>query len=322
MILTVTLNPLLEKRLFFERVEKNKTNRSNKEIIKAGGKGINVSRQLNFLGTKNLALTFLGGHSGKLIRKILTKEQIDFVSIQTSTETRSATLVIDENKNQITSYFGPNNDLNEKEVDDFKTKLEKMIANCSIVIFSGSSPSDAANEIFPFGIEVAHKYDKVSVLDTYGKHLKDCIDKSPTVIHNNIDEVKTSLNLQLNEEKSKIDYLDYLYSKGIKLSFLTDGERSTYASKFDFNYKIENPKIKEVDGTGSGDAFMAGIIYGLENSLVFDEFIKTAASLGTANALKLSACDVTTEEMNTFTDKVKLFTLGKKMKLIDDSPTY
>ena len=34
----------------------------------------------------------------------------------------------------------------------------------------------------------------------------------------------------------------------------------------DFNYKIESPQINEIDSTGCGDAFMAGIIYGLEKS--------------------------------------------------------
>lgn len=321
MVLTVTINPILERRLFFERVENNEVNRSNKEIFKAGGKGINVSRQLNFLGIKNLAYTFLGGHSGKQIRQILSDEKIDYTFVNTKSETRSATLAIEESKNSITSYFGPNNEIQKKEADEFKSKLEKMILNCSTVIFSGSSPSEFANEIFPYGIELAHKHDKISILDTYGKHLEECIEKIPTVIHNNISEIESSLNTNLTDEKSKLDYLDFLYRKGIKLAFLTDGANPAYASKYDFHYMIENPQINEIDGTGSGDAFMAGIIYGIENSMVFDDFIKTASALGTANAKKLSACDVTPEEMHDFTGKVKLFTLGKKMKQIDDSPT-
>ena len=66
---------------------------------------------------------------------------------------------------------------------------------------------------------------------------------------------------------------------------------------------------------------MAGIIYGFEKALVFDDFIKYASALGAANATKLTACEVTVDEMNRFSTNVKLFTLGKKMKIIDDSPT-
>jgi len=65
-----------------------------------------------------------------------------------------------------------------------------MIYNCSAVIFSGSSPCFATDDIFPFGIELANKYDKISILDTYGGHLQACLEAQPTVIHNNKDEVE------------------------------------------------------------------------------------------------------------------------------------
>ena len=308
MILTVTLNPLLEKRINGET-----------EIYKAGGKGINVSRQLNFLGIKNLSHTFLGGKNGKIIRQILRDENIDFKHIPIKSETRSAVLTLENNK--IKTVFNPNNEIDENEAAEFKAKLEKMIYNCSAVIFSGSAPSKQTEDIIPYGIELAHKHDKISIVDTYGSHLQNCIDAAPTILHNNVDEVESSLNIKLESEKDKLDYLNYLYSKGIKLSFITDGKNPTYASKFNFHYKIDNPKIDEKDATGSGDAFMAGIIYGLENALVFDDFVKLASALGAANAATFAVCEVTEEDMNNFSTDVKLFTLGKKMKIINDSPT-
>ena len=71
MILTVTLNPLLEHRLTYKVLHIGHENRSAKEKYKAGGKGINVSRQLNILSVDNLAFTFLGGSNGKLLKKLL-----------------------------------------------------------------------------------------------------------------------------------------------------------------------------------------------------------------------------------------------------------
>jgi fructose-1-phosphate kinase PfkB-like protein len=197
-----------------------------------------------------------------------------------------------------------------------------MIYNCSAVIFSGSSPCSAADDIFPYGIELANKYDKISILDTYGRHLQACIDAQPTVIHNNIDEAEKSLGLTLADEKNKLEYLHNMYSKNIKMIFLTDGAGMIYASKFDFCYTIEPPKINPVDPTGSGDAFIAGIAFGFENSLVFEEFVKIASALGAANAESLKTCEVPLDEMHRLIDKVKVLTTGKKMKIIDDSPNY
>lgn len=321
MILTVTLNPLLERRLYFEKVELGKSFRSIKEEFKAGGKGININRQLNQLKIKNSSFTFLGGNNGKHLRSILNNEQIDYSAVSTKSETRSADIIIEIGNNRLTTFFGINSSIARIESDEFKNKLDKMIQNSSIVIFSGSSPCKETNDIFPYGIDLANQYDKISVLDTYGDHLKNCMEAKPTVIHNNVSEIETSLGISIKSEQERIGFLDYLYSKGIKLSFITDGENPAYASKYDFHYKIIPPKIETLDSTGSGDAFVAGIVYGIDKSLVFDDFIKIATALGTSNAEMWNTCSVTEEQMNSFTDKVKVEPVGKKMKLIDDSPT-
>ena len=322
MILTVTLNPLLERRLFFDSVELGKSNRSRKEFFTCGGKGINVSRQLNSLGEKNSALTFLGGNNGKILRHCLSQDKIDFTVISTKSETRSADIIIEEKNNRVTTFFGVNSNITIEEAADFKHKLDKMIQNCSVVVFAGSSPCLSADDIFPYGIELANRYDKISILDTYGSHLTDCINSGPTVIHNNIEEVEKSFNVSLRDEKARLEYLHELYSKNIKLMFLSDGANFLYAEKFDFNYKVDPPKVNVIDATGSGDAFVAGIAYGLENSLVFEQFLSIGVALGAANASKLTTCNVTTDEMNSYIEQVKVSTVGKKMKIIDDSPNY
>ena len=322
MILTVTLNPLLEKRLEFQSVELGKDQRAKNEFYAAGGKGINVSRQLNLLGVKNSAFTFIGGSSGKIYRHLLNEEKIDFSLVQTKSETRSADIIIEKEKNRLTTFFGLNSSISKSESDEFKNKLEKMISNSSIVVFSGSSPCETTDDIFPYGIELANKHDKISVLDTYGNHLKKCIESSPTVIHNNVSEVEKTFGISLKDEKSKIDFMHDMYSKNVKLIFLTDGPNPAYASKFDFIYKIIPPKIDTADATGSGDAFVAGLVHGLEKSLVFDEFTKTAAALGAANAAKWETCSVQHDGINRYFDHVKIESVGKKMKIIDDSPNY
>ncbi len=321
MVATITINPLLEYRLYFNKIDIGTTNKSFKYEITCGGKGINVSRQLNLLNVKNVALTLLGGNNGKILRRQLEKEKINFSVVSVKDETRFASLIIEEDSQTLTTLFSPNSSFESIEVENFIEKLEKIIKNNSVIVFSGSSPNANANKIFPAGIELAHKYDKISILDTYGDHLKDCLSKGPTVYHGNVKEISGSLKINLNDEKSKIDFLNELYGKGIKLAFITDGANAAYVSKFDFHYKIENPEIKEIDATGSGDAFIAGIAYGLENSLVYEEFVKLASALGVANATKWEVCNSTLKEANKFIDKIKLFPIGKKMKIIDDSPT-
>lgn len=139
MILTVTLNPLLEKVLFFDKVEKDKVNRAKSIRVNAGGKGINVSRQLNKFKLDNLATGFLGGDNGKKLKSILYKEQIKNSFQQINDETREGFVVVEKSIIR-ESYFFPNPIVNSKEVNEFIEKSKKAILNSEMVIFSGSSP--------------------------------------------------------------------------------------------------------------------------------------------------------------------------------------
>ncbi len=322
MVLTVTINPLLENRIELTTLPIGHVSRGIKREFKAGGKGINVSRQLDYLSVKNTALLFLGGSNGKRLRKVMIDEDINFTSISSKGETRGATLAIEKSKNRVTSIFEPANKISENEINDFKNKLSKMIQNCSIVVFSGSVPNKEAASIITYGIELANKFDKTSVLDTYGEHLQKCINAKPTLLHNNIDELENSFNIKLSNEASKVKFLKELYNKGIKLAFITNGAKATYANKFGFIYKISFPKAEVIDATGSGDAFVAGIAYGLERALVFDEFVKVATALGSANATTWDVCKVKLEDIQNIIDSIKVKTIGKKFKLINDSPTH
>jgi len=323
MVLTVTINPLLERRMKFNKVTLGAENRNGVVELKTGGKGINVSRQLTKLDIDTVAFCLLGGENGKTIKELLFKENIKNTSVRTKTETRDNFIIYDEASDMLTTYFGQNNLVDEQEVEEFKTKLDKIIQNCEIVVFSGSSPSPAADSIFPYGIELANKYDKISICDTYGEHLNACLDKAPTIVHNNVDEIKNSLGLKIDTREDKINYIHSLYNKGIKQAYITDGSNETIAATFDFIYSVRGQKLEHVaDSTGSGDAFTAGIVYGLDKDFTFEQTVILACKLGAANAKSFEACNVQQSELDSFNYSVEVSSIGKKMKILDVTPTH
>ena len=320
MIIIITLNPLLERRFTYEQIRLGSVNRNSVTKISAGGKGINVSRQLKKLGVKSYNYFFSGGTNGKIYRDLLKSEELDFSFLSTKSETRHASIIISEKDKTVSSYFSEDPKISQSEVNEFKSKLDKMIQNCEIVIFSGSSPSSETDSIIPYGIELANKYDKVSICDTYGNHLQSCIDAEPTMIHNNLSEINNSLGVKLENEKSVVDYLNHLYLKNIKRVYLTNGSNNFYASNFDYIYKIRPLEIQEFDATGSGDSFVAGIVNGWLNSDLFEDSLKFATAVAGLNAATFEVSGVILEDVIKFKDKVEVLPVGKKTKTIDDSP--
>jgi tagatose 6-phosphate kinase len=320
MILIVTLNPLLERRFTYKQIKLGTVNRKPSTKISSGGKGINVSRQLKKLGVKSYNYFFSGGTNGKIYRDSLKSEELDFTFISTKSETRHAAVVISEEDKTVSSFFSEDPVISQSEADEFKSKLDKMIQNCEIVVFSGSSPSSEADSIIPYGIKLANKYDKVSICDTYGNHLQECVDASPIIIHNNLSEINNSLDLRLTDEKSITDYLYCLYKKNIKRSYITNGSNNFYASNFDYFYKIKPLEIQEIDATGSGDSFVAGIVHGWLNSNLFEDTLKFATAIAGLNAATFDVSSINLEDVLKFKDKVEILPVGKKTKTIDDSP--
>lgn len=289
-------------------------------MLTAGGKGINVSRQLYNLKVHNHAFSFLGGNNGKILNEIIHKENVNFNFVKTNSETRDAAIIINKSMNSISTFFASDSSISKEEVEEFKQKLEKMIQNCQIVIFSGSSPCEEADSIVPYGIELANKYDKISICDVYGNQLKNSLMAKPTVLHNNINELGSSLGVSLKSEKEIFDFMDKCYEQDIKQIYLTNGKEPSYALTFGFKYKIQSPKINAMDETGSGDSFIAGIGYGLHHNLTFEETLKIAVSLGAGNAESYETSNVKLNDMKKYFDSVEIIPIGKKMKTLDVTP--
>jgi 1-phosphofructokinase family hexose kinase len=320
MILIITLNPLLERRFAYKQVNIGTVNRNPVTKLLAGGKGLNVSRQLKKFDVRSYNYFFSGGTNGKLYRELLKSDGIESTFLPTKSETRHAAVILSQKDRIVSSFFSEDPKISQTEVDGFKSKLDKMIQNCEIVIFSGSSPSTETDSIIPYGIELANKYDKVSICDTYGVHMQSCLDSAPTIVHNNFSEVKSSLQINLTDEKSVLDYLNSLYLKNIKRVYLTNGSNNFYASNFNYFYQIKPLEIQEIDSTGSGDSFVAGIVYGWINSELFEESLKFATAAAGLNAAAFEVSSANLEDVKSFKDKVEIIPVGKKTKTIDDSP--
>lgn len=309
MILTITLNPLLEKVLFFKKVEKKKVNRSYKLIVNAGGKGINVSRQLNQFKIDNLATGFLGGDNGKKLKSILFKEQIKNSFQQIGDETREGFVIVEDSIIQ-ESYFSPDPVVSSDEVDQFLQKASKAVLNSEMVIFSGSSPvfqnPEDELKIFSDLLKLADNNDKITIVDVYGNHLSEVLKLNPRVVHTNLDEIQLSLKISLLDEKDILEFLKDVNSDGLKIFIITNGDKKSYAINHGYLYEIIPPKIESVNSTGSGDAFMAGFIYALHNNLPFEEMLRWATACGTANASRFEVCSSNPDLVNMFYNKVEV----------------
>src|SRR5437879_13867813 len=107
MILTVTLNPCLDKSLFVPRNVPIETLRPGRVVDLAGGKGVNVSRALAGLGEPALALIPLGGHPGAETADLARQEGLEILVVPIDGRTRTALTIREARTGQCWHYREP-----------------------------------------------------------------------------------------------------------------------------------------------------------------------------------------------------------------------
>lgn len=283
MILTVTLNAMLDKTVQLTSLRRGTIQRATGLSMVAGGKGINVSRQLKILGVSTMATGFLGGETGAMIRKSLEIDKIPHDFVETVSLTREGVTYREAN-GMVTSIFEPPGKVTEREVQLLLRKVGEMIPQTSWIVCSGSSPSHEADDVFRRAIAEARRQGKKTVLDSYGLPLKKAWNEAPTLVKPNRREYATTFGETLRGIRSIRGAIDEALELGIEYVVVTDGAGPTYAGSREGYWKVTSPRVRTINPIGSGDAMVAGILYALEQGHDFERALAFGSAAGTANA--------------------------------------
>jgi 1-phosphofructokinase family hexose kinase len=283
MITTVTLNPMLDKTVTVGAVRRGAVTRASGVSMVVGGKGVNVSRQLRLLGEESVATGFIGGEIGSLLERLLDGEGIPHRFVRIAGMTREGVTFV-EPEGTMTSVFEPPGEVTPEEADRLLEECRTLAGESDWVVCSGSSPSPAADDVFP-GIVVDCRSRGIPVvLDSYGKALARGVESSPDFLKPNREEFEQTFGTRLSGESDMALAARQLVARGVRYSLITDGARPFAAADADGAWIVTPPHVEVVDSTGSGDSMIAGILYGLRQSWRFDDCLTFGAAAGAANA--------------------------------------
>ena len=283
MITTVTLNPMLDKTIAIDRLERGAIHRASSMTMVAGGKGINVSRQLKRLGIKTMATGFLGGEVGGMISRLLQEESVEQDFVRTEVATREG-LTYFEPDGTWTAMFEPTLRVTSSEVQKLNKKIEELATKSTWIVCGGSSPGPEADNIYHEAILVAGRSGISTVLDSYGRALELGLQAQPTLVKPNKREFEMTFHKSLTTEPDHLRAIQFLLDKGARYCILTDGGHTFYAGLQGHFWRITPPQTKTVNPTGSGDALVAGILYGFQQGWKFERCLAFGAAAGAANA--------------------------------------
>lgn len=286
MILTVTLNPAVDKSYYIAELTPDEVIRVDKITRTAGGKGINVAKIAKLLGNEVVATGFLGGENGKYVHDFLENAGICSCFIKSPAATRTCVNVNDIKNKQQTVLLEPGSVISHYLQEKFVKHYKNLIKDCNAVVLGGSLPEsiDKIN-FYPRLISLAKKEGKIVVLDTSGDTLRAGIDACPTIIKPNREEISSYLGRNIETIEDIVAAAKEIHAKGTEIVIVSLGKDGAVFVLNDKVYRGTTPKIKVVNTVGCGDSLVAGFLTGLEKNYDIIDTIKLAMAVSTANAL-------------------------------------
>jgi len=257
-------------------------NRSKKEEVYPGGKGINVSIVLNTLGIPNKALGFISGFTGKEIEHLMLQLGVstDFIMLDHGISRINVKLEA-EKETEINS-MGPK--ITPADLKDLFAKLEE-IQDGDFLVLAGSIPNSVPDSIYQDIMKaLSHKAVKI-VVDATKDLLLNVLKYKPFLIKPNHIELAELFNVTLNSDDDIITYARKLQEMGAQNVLISmGGDGSILITDRNEAIKINAPKGTVLNTVGSGDSMVAGFIAGYLKSNDLRESLKFATATGSATA--------------------------------------
>lgn len=285
MIVTLTLNPAIDKSIEVDQLIPEKKMRCAEMIIEAGGGGINISKALAELGQKSTAVFPFGGFNGQLLTETLSGRNIALKPIEIKNCTRENIVITEVSTNKQYRFVMPGSKLDGKEL----TRIKEVIADLrevSYLIVSGSIPPNVPNRFLSEIADIAHHKAMKLIVDTSGEPLREVLMKGVYLIKPNLSELCFLVGKKYLEPDEVDDAAYVIMNKGYCEAIVVSmGPAGAMLVTKKTRNKYFAPTVKKKSTVGAGDSMIAGIVYMLHNHKSLEEAVQFGIACGTATTI-------------------------------------
>lgn len=190
-------------------------------------------------------------------------------------------------KNQFQYRFGmPSNGLQDAELDEIKSTLDKYLNDGDILVLSGSLPQNVPTDYYATLIkDISHKNIKI-VIDTSGSALTEALKEKVFLVKPNQRELAQWAGKEfLSSTEQEAFALEIVASGKAMYVVVSLGARGAFmASKEGIVYQ-STPSITVKSTIGAGDSMVAGLIYGIKNDFSANDILKWGVACGVGTTM-------------------------------------
>jgi 1-phosphofructokinase len=286
MIVTVTLNPAIDKTVEVDHFSVNHVNRIISSRLDVGGKGINVSKVIASIGGDSRAIGALAGKAGEYIQQYLNAAGIENDFVFVDGETRTNLKVVDPVEHTNTDINEPGPDISSEALAKVGEKILTALNKDSVAVFSGSVPGNVSKDIYKKWIGLAKEKGAKTILDADGELLAQGIQAGPYLVKPNIHELERLLGRTIRGVEEAAVCAGVLMQRyQVEMMVISLGEQGALVLHQNQRLWARGIKVNVKSTVGAGDSMVAALAYALDKQYSLEKAVTLAVAAGTANVM-------------------------------------
>ena len=282
MIYTVTFNPSLDYIVSVEHLRLGAVNRTNRELMNPGGKGVNVSIVLRNLGRESTALGFSAGFTGREIVRLMEEQGIASEFIEVGAGLSRINVKIRSDEESEINGMGPR--IDGSDIQKLMALLDRL-GEGDVLVLAGSIPSVMPDTMYSDVMEHLSGRGLRIVVDATGDLLVNVLKYHPFLVKPNNHELGEIYGVTLNTREEVIPYAKKLQEEGAGNVLVSmAGEGAVLITDTGEVYQSEAPKGKVQNSVGAGDSMVAGFLAGYLESRDCEQAFYMGICAGSASA--------------------------------------
>ena len=283
MIVTLTVNPALDRTISVDRLAFEDRAYIDSRHESAGGRGINAACVIHSFGGKALAIFPSGGSNGKFIEELLVGYGYPTLAVPIGHEIRT-NLTITDRQGLTVSLNERGPQLEKAEVDHIEKAVHKSLDGASWLMLCGSLPPGVPANFYARLISMARRKKVKTLLDTDGDALREGIEAAPTVVSPNQHEAERLLNRALVTRNHFLEAVARIRAMGPEMVALSLGSRGAMGAVEGAIVEALPPRVEVLCPIGAGDALAAALVWSMDRTSDFTNALRWGVAAGTASA--------------------------------------
>ena len=283
MIVTLTINPTIDRVISVDRLAFEDRAYINSTRESAGGRGILASFVIHSFGGQTLALLICGGDAGKRLEEHLRRDGLPFQVVPVANEIRTNLTITDKHGLTVNlNEAGPA--LSKAEVARVERAVTEALDRASWLMICGSLPPGVPPEFYGMLIASARKKKVKTLLHADGEALRHGIEERPTVVTPNQQEADRLLGRTLLTRTHYLEAAERIRTMGPESVVLSLGSRGAVGAFREGLYEALPPRVDAVSPIGAGDALSAAYTWAMERKNHAVDALRWGVAAGTASA--------------------------------------